>query len=103
MEFAIPNELDEIRAGVKEVCRQYPGEYWHELEPDRYPTEFVRSLIDGGWLSVLIPEEYGGARLNLMAASVILDQINSCGCNSAACHAQMYVMGTLLRHGSEEL
>jgi acyl-CoA dehydrogenase len=102
MEFAIPNELDEIRAGVKEVCRQYPGEYWRELEPDRYPTEFVRSLIEGGWLSVLIPEEYGGAGLNLMAASVILDQINSCGCNSAACHAQMYVMGTLLRHGSEE-
>ncbi len=102
MDFALGSDLQEIRSGVREVCARYPGEYWRELEPDRYPTEFVASLGEGGWLSVLIPEEYGGAGLDLTAASVILEEINACGCNSSACHAQMYMMGTLLRHGSAE-
>jgi len=102
MDFAAPSELDEIRASVRELCARFPGEYWRELEPDRYPEEFVSALTEHGWLAALIPEEYGGAGLGLMAASVILEEINASGCTAGACHAQMYVMGTLLRHGSEE-
>ncbi len=102
MDFAAPSELDEIRASVRELCARVPGEYWRELEPDRYPEEFVSALTEHGWLAALIPEEYGGAGLGLMAASVILEEINASGCTAGACHAQMYVMGTLLRHGSEE-
>ena len=100
MDFAVPAELNEIRAAVRELCTQFPGEYWRALEPDRYPEEFVRTLTEHGWLAVLIPAEYGGAGLGLTAASVILEEINASGCNSGACHAQMYTMGTLLRHGS---
>jgi acyl-CoA dehydrogenase len=100
MEFALPDELNDIRAGVRELCAKYPGEYWRALEPDRYPDEFVRDLTEHGWLAALIPEEYGGGGLGLTAASVILEEINASGCNAAACHAQMYTMGTLLRHGS---
>jgi acyl-CoA dehydrogenase len=92
----------EIRAAVRELCAGFPGEYWRGLEPDGYPEEFVRALTENGWLAALIPEEYGGAGLGLAAASVILEEINASGCNSGACHAQMYTMGTLLRHGSAE-
>jgi acyl-CoA dehydrogenase len=102
MDFAEPAELDEIRASVRELCARFPGEYWRELEPDRYPEEFVAALTEHGWLAALIPEEYGGAGLGVTAASVILEEINASGCTAGACHAQMYVMGTLLRHGSEE-
>ena len=102
MNFATSADHTEIRVSVRELCAQFPGEYWRELEPDRYPEEFVRALTDNGWLAVLIPEEYGGAGLGLGAASVILEEINASGGNAAACHAQMYTMGTVLRHGSDE-
>src|SRR5262245_13492289 len=102
MDFATPSELEEIRASVRELCARFPGEYWRELEPDRYPEEFVAALTEHGWLAALIPAEYGGAGLGIAAASVILEEINASGCTAGACHAQMYVMGTLLRHGSEE-
>ncbi|MDQ3994700.1 MAG: acyl-CoA/acyl-ACP dehydrogenase [Actinomycetota bacterium] len=102
MDFTVPAELAEIRAAVHDVCARFPGEYWRALEPDRYPREFVDALTKDGWLAALVPEEYGGAGLGLVAASVILEEINASGCNASACHAQMYVMGTLLRHGSEE-
>ena len=102
MDFALPDELGEIRAAVRELCNGFPGEYWRELEPDRYPEEFVAALTENGWLAALIPEEYGGAGLSLTAASVILEEINAAGCSSSACHAQMYTMGTILRHGSDE-
>jgi acyl-CoA dehydrogenase len=101
MDFAPAPELDEIRAAVRELCAGFPGEYWRGLEPDRYPEEFVAALTENGWLAALIPEEYGGAGLSLTAASVILEEINASGCNSGACHAQMYTMGTILRHGSD--
>jgi acyl-CoA dehydrogenase len=101
VDFQVDEELGEIRAAVRELCEGFPGEYWRELEPDRYPEDFVQALTDGGWLGALIPEEYGGAGLSLTAASVILEEINAAGCNSGACHAQMYIMGTILRHGSD--
>src|SRR6185437_3291165 len=97
---ALAAELDEIRTAVRELCTGFPGEYWRALEPDRYPEEFVAALTEHGWLAALIPEEYGGAGLSLTAATVILEEINGSGCNSGACHAQMYTMGTILRHGS---
>jgi len=100
MRFDLPQELVEIRAAVGELCARFPGEYWRALEPNRYPGEFVAALTESGWLAALIPEEYGGAGLGIAAAAVILETINANGCNSAACHAQMYTMGTVLRHGS---
>ncbi|MDQ3889731.1 MAG: acyl-CoA/acyl-ACP dehydrogenase [Actinomycetota bacterium] len=102
MDFSLPEELREIREAVRELCARFPGDYWRELEPDRYPEDFVRTLTEHGWLATLIPEEYGGAGLGVSAASVVLEDINASGGNAAACHAQMYTMGTLLRHGSEE-
>ncbi len=102
MDFALPEELGEIRAAVRQLCDRFPGEYWRGLEPDRYPEEFVEALTEAGWLAALIPEEYGGAGLSITAASVILEEINASGGNAGACHAQMYIMGTILRHGSEE-
>ena len=102
VDFTISEELDEIRAAVRELCERFPGEYWRALEPDTYPEEFVQALTENGWLAALIPEEYGGAGLSLTAASVILEEINASGGNSGACHAQMYTMGTILRHGSVE-
>jgi alkylation response protein AidB-like acyl-CoA dehydrogenase len=102
VEFSVPEELGEIRSGVRELCAGFPGEYWRALEPDRYPEEFVSALTEAGWLAALVPEEYGGAGLSLTAASAILEEINAAGCNSGACHAQMYTMGTILRHGSVE-
>ena len=83
MDFAAPAELDEIRTSVRELCAGFPGEYWRELEPDRYPEEFVAALTEHGWLAALIPEEYGGAGLGLTAASVILEEINASGGNAA--------------------
>jgi acyl-CoA dehydrogenase len=102
LDFSTPGELDEIRAAVRALCAGFPGEYWRELEPDRYPEEFVAALTRDGWLAALVPEEYGGAGLSITAASVILEEINASGGNAGACHAQMYIMGTILRHGSDE-
>ena len=100
MNFAQAPELADIRSAVRDLCARFPGEYWRALEPDRYPEEFVAALTEAGWLAALVPEEYGGGGLALTAASVILEEINATGCNSGACHAQMYTMGTVLRHGS---
>lgn len=97
-------ELDhtEIRDSVARLCEQFPGEYWRECDRNQaYPTKFVKALTEAGYLSALIPEEYGGSGLPMSAACAILEEIHRNGCNAAACHAQMYTMGTLLRHGSE--
>jgi acyl-CoA dehydrogenase len=102
VDFAVSEDLNDIRAAVRQLCDAFPGEYWRDLEPDRYPTEFVEALTEHGWLAALIPEEYGGSGLPLSAAAVILEEISASGGNPSACHAQMYVMGTLLRHGSDE-
>jgi acyl-CoA dehydrogenase len=91
----------EIREGVRKLCAAFPGEYWRTLDRDRsYPSDFVRALTEAGYLAALIPEEYGGAGLPLSGAAAIMETIQHAGCNGAACHAQMYIMGTLLRHGS---
>jgi acyl-CoA dehydrogenase len=91
-----------LRAAVRDLCQRFPDTYWRELDARRaYPAEFVRALTQAGYLAALIPEEYGGAGLGIDEASVILEEINQSGGNSGACHAQMYIMGTLLRHGSE--
>ncbi|MDH5173550.1 MAG: acyl-CoA/acyl-ACP dehydrogenase, partial [Gammaproteobacteria bacterium] len=93
----------EIRAAVERLCAGFGGDYWRRLDADRqYPTEFVRALTEAGYLSVLIPEEYGGSGLPLGAACAVLEEIHRSGGNGGACHAQMYTMGTVLRHGSEE-
>lgn len=95
--------LPEIREGVRRLCAEFPGEYWRDLDARReYPTAFVQALTEAGYLSVLIPEEFGGSGLGLSAAAAILETIQAEGCNGGACHAQMYTMGTILRHGSEE-
>ena len=92
----------EIREAVRRLCADFPGDYWQRLDRERaYPTEFVRALTQAGFLSVLIPEEYGGSGLGLEAATAVLEEIHRSGCNGGACHAQMYVMGTLLKHGSD--
>jgi len=92
----------EIREEVRKLCARFPGEYWRKLDAVRgYPTEFVQALTEAGYLSVLIPEEYGGSGLGISAAAAILETIQAEGCNGAACHAQMYTMGTILRHGSD--
>ena len=94
---------DEIRSAVRSLCARFPGEYWRDVDRrEVYPEEFVRALTEAGWLAALIPAEYGGAGLGLPEAAVILEEVNRSGANAGACHAQMYVMGTLLRHGSEE-
>jgi len=93
----------ELRGAVRDLCGRFTGEYWRKVDEARgYPEEFVRTLTEAGWLAALIPEEYGGSGLKIVEASIILEEINRSGGNSAACHAQMYIMGTLLRHGSEE-
>ena len=92
----------EIREEVRKLCARFPGEYWRKLDAERgYPTAFVSALTEAGYLSVLIPEEYGGSGLGISAAAAILETIQAEGCNGAACHAQMYTMGTILRHGSD--
>ena len=93
----------EIREAVRKLCAQFPGAYWQSMDRDRsYPTEFVNALTQSGFLSVLIPEQYGGSGLGLAAAAAVLEEIHRSGGNGGACHAQMYTMGTLLRHGSVE-
>ncbi len=93
----------EIRAGVRKLCAQFPGEYWRGLDREgAYPADFVKAVTAAGYLSALIPEEFGGSGLPLSAAAAIVEEIQRAGCNGAACHAQMYIMGTLLRHGSDE-
>jgi acyl-CoA dehydrogenase len=92
----------EIRDAVGKLCLQFPGRYWRDLDEHRsYPTEFVNAMTKAGYLSVLIPEEYGGSGLGLSAAAAIMETVQATGCNGGACHAQMYMMGTILRHGSE--
>jgi acyl-CoA dehydrogenase len=102
MDFAEPDDAAAIRDAVRALCADFPGEYWRALEPDGYPSEFVAALTEKGWLAALIPEEYGGSGLALGTASTILEEICASGANAGACHAQMYTMGTLLRHGSSE-
>ena len=98
----VSESFPEIRDAVRKLCAQFPGEYWRALDRDRiYPTEFVQALTQAGFLSVLIPEAYGGSGLGLAAATAVLEEIHRSGCNGGACHAQMYTMGTILRHGSE--
>jgi acyl-CoA dehydrogenase len=93
----------EIREAIRALCLKFDGAYWRKLDRERgYPTEFVKALTDAGWLATLIPEEYGGAGLGISAAAAVLEEVQRAGCNGAACHAQMYTMGTVLRHGSAE-
>jgi acyl-CoA dehydrogenase len=95
------DDLAQIRESVRALCAKFPGEYWRSLDRERgYPTEFVAALTKAGFLAALIPEQYGGSGLSMTAAAVIMEEIQASGCNGAACHAQMYTMGTLLRHGS---
>ena len=102
MGAAAGETFPEIREAVRRLCAQFPGAYWRALDRDRiYPTEFVTALTKAGFLSVLIPEAYGGSGLGLAAATAVLEEIHRSGCNGGACHAQMYTMGALLRHGSE--
>ncbi len=96
-------DYPDIRESVRRICADFPGEYWNGLDEKlAYPEEFVRALTESGFLGALIPEEYGGSGMPLRAAAVILEEIHATGCNAGACHAQMYTMGTLLRHGSQE-
>ena len=96
------DEFADIRTGVRALCAKFAGEYWRGLDRERaYPTEFVAALTKAGYLAALIPEEYGGSGLNLGAAAAILEEVHASGGNGAACHAQMYTMGTILRHGSD--
>lgn len=100
--FAIEESYPEIRDEVRKLCASFPDEYWRELDARRgYPTEFVDALTQSGFLSVLIPEEFGGSGLGISAAAAILETIQQAGCNGSACHAQLYTMGTILRHGSD--
>src|SRR6267378_7205013 len=92
----------DLRSAVRDLCKGFPDSYWRELDQQRaYPGAFVRALTDAGYLAALIPEEYGGSGLGVIEASIILEEINRSGGNAGACHAQMYTMGTLLRHGSD--
>lgn len=96
-------DYPEIRESVRRICAGFPAQYWRELDASQgYPAKFVQALTDAGFLAALIPAQYGGAELPLRAASVILEEIHASGCSATACHAQMYIMGTLLRHGSAE-
>src|SRR5215467_10705485 len=97
------SENAELRHAVRELCGTFDAKYWRGVEErETYPEEFVQSLTAAGWLAALIPEEYGGGGLTLTEASVILEEINRSGANSGACHAQMYIMGALVRHGSDQ-
>src|SRR5260221_8934400 len=94
-------EITAIREGVKALCSRFPGEYWRAKDRERtYPGEFVQALTEAGYLACLIPEEYGGSGLGISAAAAILEEIHKSGSNGGACHAQMYIMGTVLRHGN---
>ena len=99
---SLKNQHQEVRDEVAKLCQKFPGEYWRELDREmKYPKEFVDALTEAGYLSALIPEEYGGVGLPLSGAAAILEEIQMQGCNGGACHAQMYIMGALLRHGSD--
>ncbi len=99
----IPEDYQDLRRAIRELCADFPAEYFRRIDEQRvYPEEFVNALTKAGWLAALIPDEYGGSGLGLAEASVIMEEINRSGGNSGACHGQMYNMGTLLRHGSEE-
>src|SRR5207237_8631534 len=99
--LALGEDFPELRQSVRKICEKYPGAYWRGLEDAQaYPTAFVSELTEGGFLASLIPEEYGGSGLPLRAAAVILEEINASGCTASQGHAQMYNMGTILRHGS---
>jgi acyl-CoA dehydrogenase len=103
MDTRVRADPEQIRAAVRELCQRFPERYWRESdEARRYPEEFVNALTEAGWLSVLIPQEYGGAGLGTAEAAIVLEEINRSGGNAAAGHAQMYTMGALLRHGSDE-
>src|SRR4051794_15577811 len=100
-ELSLSETFPEIREAVRRFCARFAGPYWQALDRERaYPTEFVQALTEAGFLSVLIPEEYGGSGLGLAAATAVLEEIHRSGCNGGACHAQMYTMGTVLAHGS---
>jgi len=102
LSIACGEDFPDIRESVRRVCADFPGRYWRDLEEtEAYPTEFVKALTDAGFLGALIPEAYGGSGMPLRAAMVILEEIHASGCNAGACHAQMYTMGTVLRHGSD--
>ena len=102
MSVGLTDEQQQIRDAVGEVCSDYPGEYWRQLDATQgYPTEFVNALTEGGWLAALIPERYGGSGLGILEASLIMEAINASGGNAAACHAQMYVMDVITRRGTE--
>ncbi|MGH2375759.1 MAG: acyl-CoA dehydrogenase family protein, partial [bacterium] len=102
MVIRLTDEQVLIRDAVRRLCEQFPDAYWRELDRTQsYPEEFVAALTRAGWLAILIPQEYGGSGLGVAEASLVLEEINRSGGNAAACHAQMYIMGTLLRHGSE--
>jgi alkylation response protein AidB-like acyl-CoA dehydrogenase len=101
-QIEVGEDYADIRESVRKVCADFPGAYWRDLETkEAYPTEFVQALTKSGFLGALIPEEYGGSGMPLRAAAVILEEIHASGCNAGACHAQMYTMGTVLRHGSD--
>jgi acyl-CoA dehydrogenase len=103
MDFSSGEDIESIRRAMRDLCSGFPDAYWRDLDQERrYPTEFVEALTAAGWLSVLIPTEYGGAGLGMTEASIILEEINRSGGNAAAAHAVMYTMGTILRHGSPE-
>jgi acyl-CoA dehydrogenase len=103
MSFALTEEQRALKAAVYDLCKRHPPEYWRDLDAKReYPDALVNDLTKGGYLGVLIPQEYGGAGLGIMEGALILEEINRSGGNAAACHAQMYIMGTVLRHGSEQ-
>ena len=103
MDFARTDEQESIRSAVRSLCAQFPDEYWRELDrAGDYPARFVQALTDAGWLGALIPTEYGGAGLGIAEAALIIEEINASGGNAAPAHAQMYTMGTLLRHGSDD-
>ena len=104
VDFALTEQQEHIRDAVRELCAAFPESYWQRLDAaEEYPAEFVQRLTEQGWLSILIPEEFGGGGLGVTEASIVLEEIHRSGGNAAACHAQMYTMGTLLRHGSDEL
>ncbi|MDE3078388.1 MAG: acyl-CoA/acyl-ACP dehydrogenase, partial [Chloroflexota bacterium] len=103
MDFSLSDDQQAIRQAIKELCSRFPDAYWRDLDRNKaYPTDFVKALTEAGWLGALIPEEYGGGGLGITDAAIILEEINHSGGNAATAHAQMYTMGTLLRHGSEE-
>ncbi len=103
MDFTLTERQEQIRAEVRQLCGRFPPEYWRQLDAERcYPDEFVKAMTDAGWLAVLIPKEYGGGGLGTLEAGLILEEINRSGGNAQPCHAQIYTMGALLRHASED-